>query len=119
MKLTSDDVHPTDLIIDMPAPDSAEVVSAKPGLAWTETASLYGLIATLMWAPLAFGATEPWSQFILRTSALALFGLWIVRERALDSVQIFPSRSAGQFLHSSDSCSSNSSAEARLIATRL
>jgi O-antigen ligase len=90
MKLTPHDVHPTDLIIDMPAPDSAEVVSSKPGIAWTETASLYGLIATLMWAPLAFGSTEPWSQFILRTSALALFGLWIARQHASDSVQIFP-----------------------------
>jgi O-antigen ligase len=88
MKIHSGDLHDP-LIIDMPAPDSTDV-APKPGLAWIDSASLFGLIATLMWAPLAFGTTEPWSQFILRTCALALFALWVTRQHSQESVQIFP-----------------------------
>jgi O-antigen ligase len=77
------------LTIDMPPP--ALATSDKPGCEWIEKTGLIGLIAILMWAPLAFGTTEPWSQFILRTGALALFGLWVAQQYFQDAVQVFPS----------------------------
>ena len=86
----ANDPHVADpLTIDMPTPESAVAIE-KPSAAWLEKASFIGLIATLMWAPLAFGTTEPWSQFLLRTCALVLFGFWVVRQQFQDTVEIFP-----------------------------
>ena len=96
MRIQLNAIHARDLsiderlTIDMPAPALADS-KEKPVAAWIEKTSFVGLIAILMWAPLAFGATEPWSQFILRTGALALFGLWIARRHNQDTVEIFPS----------------------------
>lgn len=48
---------------------------------------LVGLMAILMWSPLAFGTTEPWSQFIQRAVAFALFAIWMFwqsQQRAIE-----------------------------------
>ncbi len=41
---------------------------------------LYGLFGLLMFGPLAFGAVEPWSIFILEAGAALLLVLWMVRQ---------------------------------------
>lgn len=46
------------------------------------------LTAVSMSAPLLFGTTEPWSQFIQRTAALSLFGFWIACQWSRDEVTL-------------------------------
>ena len=41
---------------------------------------LYGTIGLLLFGPLAFGATEPWSQFMLEAGSAALFVLWVLQQ---------------------------------------
>jgi len=48
-----------------------------------------GLCATLMFGPLAFGAVEPWSLFVLQGAAAALFCLWAVTHLAPGKTAIF------------------------------
>jgi|HubBroStandDraft_6_1064221.scaffolds.fasta_scaffold22286_3 O-antigen ligase len=42
---------------------------------------LYGPFALLMFGPLAFGAVEPWSIFILETGSVLLALLWLYKQR--------------------------------------
>jgi O-antigen ligase len=42
-----------------------------------ESLLLYGTFGLLMFGPLAFGAVEPWSLFLLEIGAAALFLLWV------------------------------------------
>jgi O-antigen ligase len=44
------------------------------------TALLYGIFGLLLFAPLAFGAVEPWSIFLVETGSAALFLLWIGKQ---------------------------------------
>ncbi len=44
------------------------------------TALLIGACSILIFAPLAFGAVEPWAIFVLETSTLALVMLWAYRQ---------------------------------------
>jgi O-antigen ligase len=39
-----------------------------------------GIVGLLLLAPLAFGTTEPWSQFVLEFGSACLFVLWVMRE---------------------------------------
>jgi O-antigen ligase len=41
---------------------------------------LYGLSSVLLFGPLAFGAVEYWSVFVLEISATVLFAIWVVKE---------------------------------------
>jgi O-antigen ligase len=41
---------------------------------------LYGTFGLLMFGPLAFGAVEPWSIFILETGSLALLLIWFSKQ---------------------------------------
>jgi O-antigen ligase len=41
------------------------------------TVLLYGIFGLLLFGPLAFGATEPWSIFLMEAGSAALFLLWI------------------------------------------
>jgi hypothetical protein len=93
VRIQRNDLHDDrPLTIDMLMPESVSAAAIdKPTQAWLEKVSFSGLIATLMWAPLAFGTTEPWSQFILRTCGLVLFGFWAARQHFQDTVEIFPS----------------------------
>ncbi len=45
-----------------------------------ENILLYGTFGLLMFGPVAFGAVEPWSTFILEAGALLLTGLWLSRQ---------------------------------------
>jgi len=41
---------------------------------------LYGTFGLLMFGPLAFGAVEPWSIFIVEAGAALLLGLWLAKQ---------------------------------------
>jgi O-antigen ligase len=49
-----------------------------------ESALLYGIFGLLLFGPLAFGAVEPWSIFVLEAGSAALFLLWIGKQVLLD-----------------------------------
>jgi O-antigen ligase len=40
----------------------------------------YGIFGLLLFGPLAFGAVEPWSIFVVETGAALLFLVWIVKQ---------------------------------------
>jgi O-antigen ligase len=44
------------------------------------TALLYGVFGLLLFGPLAFGAVEPWSIFLMEAGSAALFLLWIGKQ---------------------------------------
>jgi O-antigen ligase len=44
------------------------------------TALLYGIFGLLLFGPLAFGAVEPWSIFLMELCSAALFLLWIYKQ---------------------------------------
>jgi O-antigen ligase len=50
--------------------------------------TFYGLFGLLGFAPLAFGAVQPWAIFILESAATALFVLWLVTQARLGEVRI-------------------------------
>lgn len=56
-----------------PVPDTAPAPWSAP----LRSASCYLTVALLIFGPLAFGAVEPWSMFILHVGAVAAFILWI------------------------------------------
>ncbi len=75
------------IIIEMAAPQASPAALAGTAESRWETVLLVGLIAVLTWSPLAFGTTEPWSQFIQRAAALALFAIWVFwqsQQRAIE-----------------------------------
>lgn len=55
-----------------------------------DAALLYGLMALLMFGPLAFGATEPWSLFVLQCGAVTLLGLWAAKQLVMGELRITP-----------------------------
>ncbi len=54
---------------------SPEVRSAQLG-----TLLLYGTFALLMFGPLAFGAVEPWSIFVVEIAAVILSAVWLSKQ---------------------------------------
>jgi O-antigen ligase len=52
--------------------------------AQAENALLYGIFGLLLFGPLAFGAVEPWSIFVLEAGSVALFLFWIGKGAFLD-----------------------------------
>ena len=57
------------LVIDMPVPAGSFGSRAASLPEWPDKVLLFGIIAISIWAPLAFGTTEVWSQFIQRSVA--------------------------------------------------
>ncbi len=61
-------------------------VHSKPGnhgrerIVLAGTALLYGIFGLLLFGPLAFGAVEPWSIFLMEVGSAALFLLWIGKQ---------------------------------------
>lgn len=49
---------------------------------------LYGVFAVLLFGPLAFGAVEPWSIFLLEAAAALLFCRWIYQQVRGEAIQI-------------------------------
>ena len=52
------------------------------------TALLYGIFGLLMLGPLAFGAVEPWSIFLMEAGSAALFLLWIGKQVLEGKLQV-------------------------------
>jgi O-antigen ligase len=56
--------------------------------AWLDHALFYGALALLMFGPLAFGATEPWAQFVQRTLAIVLLGVVAIHHHVQGTVEL-------------------------------
>jgi O-antigen ligase len=48
--------------------------------AYAEKALLYGTFGLLLFGPLAFGAVEPWSIFLMEAGSAVLFLIWIFKQ---------------------------------------
>jgi len=62
---------------------SATSTTANPRstlAAQAATAVLYGIFGLLLFGPLAFGAVEPWSIFLMEAGSAALFLLWLGKQ---------------------------------------
>lgn len=61
---------------------SKKTTESNPQLLSAQLGSvlLYGTFALLMFGPLAFGAVEPWSIFIVEAGAVLLSALWLVKQ---------------------------------------
>ncbi|HKS73369.1 MAG TPA: O-antigen ligase family protein [Terriglobales bacterium] len=55
-------------------------VAVKTAPSRLDLVLFYGVFSLLLFAPLAFGAVEPWSEFLLKSGAATLFVLWTVRQ---------------------------------------
>jgi O-antigen ligase len=53
-----------------------EVISSRSRLG---RVTFYGIFGLLGFGPLAFGAVEPWSLFILQAGAAVLFAIWVLQ----------------------------------------
>ena len=53
---------------------------ARPHILHSNVVEVYSLAALLMFAPLAFGAVEPWAIWVLQTLSTALFSSWLLRQ---------------------------------------
>jgi O-antigen ligase len=49
---------------------------------------LYGVFGLLLFGPVAFGATEPWSIFLLEAGSALLFLIWIIRQAQSGEVMV-------------------------------
>jgi O-antigen ligase len=45
-----------------------------------EKGLLYGVFGLLLFGPLAFGAVEPWSIFVIETGSMLLFAAWVAKQ---------------------------------------
>lgn len=75
-------------VIDMPASDATFAEASNKTAEWLDRALFYGLIAMLVFSPLAFGTTQPWSQFVERSMALVLLGLWAARQYFKNEIEL-------------------------------
>ncbi len=57
-----------------------EAASSTSLLAKIDAILLYGIFGLLMFGPIAFGAVEPWSIFILETGSVLLTILWLAKQ---------------------------------------
>jgi len=59
-----------------------EVTEVNPQERSTQLGSalLYGTFSLLMFGPLAFGAVEPWSIFVVETGAVILSAVWLAKQ---------------------------------------
>src|SRR5271163_3712253 len=53
-----------------------------------DNALLYGIFGLLLFGPVAFGAVEPWSIFVMEAGSAALFFLWIVKQALEGEVKV-------------------------------
>ncbi len=49
---------------------------------------LYGIFGLLLFGPLAFGAVEPWSIFLMEAGSAVLFLLWIAKQVLEDELKV-------------------------------
>jgi O-antigen ligase len=66
------------------SPSNITEIHRRERSAQAEKALLYGIFGLLLFGPLAFGAVEPWSIFVLEAGSVALFLFWIGKGTVLD-----------------------------------
>jgi O-antigen ligase len=64
------------------------ILRDTPGASTLNGAMAAGLAALLMFGPLAFGAVEEWSVFVLRAGAAVLFMLWAARQVLRGEIEV-------------------------------
>jgi O-antigen ligase len=62
------------------SPTSTTINRRNEPAAQAGTALLYGIFGLLLFGPVAFGAVEPWSIFVMEAGSAALFLLWIAKQ---------------------------------------
>src|SRR6202043_600331 len=62
------------------SPTSTTAKHRRERAAQAGTALLYGIFGLLLFGPVAFGAVEPWSIFLMEAGSAALFLLWIGKQ---------------------------------------
>jgi O-antigen ligase len=67
----------TFLLLAAPTADTIVQTSSASTL---DRAIFYGVFVLLMFGPLAFGAVEPWSIFVVEAGAALLLLLWVIRQ---------------------------------------
>jgi O-antigen ligase len=70
------------------APAVQNQVTQKTRSAHLQSAPLFGVLGLLLFAPLAFGAVEPWAVFILEAGAIFVFILWAIGQATTGELQI-------------------------------
>jgi len=70
------------------APESSSVSDPKSTRSLLDSAVFYGVFGLLLFGPLAFGATEPWSIFVLEFSAALLFIVWLMKQAMSSELRI-------------------------------
>jgi O-antigen ligase len=68
--------------------DTAEAIAPSSSLPALDRALFYGVFGLLLIGPLAFGAVEPWSIFVLEAGAAVLLLLWTIRQVRSGEVSI-------------------------------
>jgi len=69
-----------------PTVEHSSIQRTAPGP--VESAVLFGALGLLFFAPLAFGAVEPWATFVLEAGATTLLGLWAIHQAANGELRI-------------------------------
>jgi O-antigen ligase len=72
-------------VVSTPVTDAAVQPVRVPA---ADPAILYGVFGLLLFGPLAFGAVEPWSIFVLEAGAALLLLLWTVRQAASGELSV-------------------------------
>jgi len=67
-------------------PESVSGPRALPSV--LDQVVFYGVFGVLLFAPLAFGTTEPWSVFVLESASAALGVIWLFRQVMTGELQI-------------------------------
>lgn len=75
-------------LLSMKFYSKSTVVPAQSASARIDAILLYGTFGLLMFGPLAFGAVEPWSIFVLETGSCALALLWLAKQRIAGEITI-------------------------------
>jgi O-antigen ligase len=69
-------------------PDVSSTVSRGAATTVLDQITFYGLFGLLGFAPLTFGAVQPWAIFVLESAAAALFVLWLVSQTKSGEIRI-------------------------------
>src|ERR1700693_4398092 len=70
------------------SPTSTTAKHRRERAAQAGTALLYGIFGLLLFGPVAFGAVEPWSIFLMEAGSAALFLLWIGKQSLEGEIKI-------------------------------
>ncbi|HEX6802658.1 MAG TPA: O-antigen ligase family protein [Terriglobales bacterium] len=77
----------------LPLPEIPEtIIPARPQPSRTNSLVLYGAAALLMFAPLAFGAVEPWAIFVVEFGAAILLVIWMLHQVRAGQISVAPNR---------------------------